>query len=107
MYRISLALLMFCSTMSLLAAGDDVPPIFKDKCVKCHFVSTLGIETTKKDPSKAKDLANAGNENTDEAELRTYLKKESTRDDEKHKTSFKGTDEEFDQMITWLLSLKK
>ena len=104
--RVFLLFLMLGSTMFSFAE-DGVPAVITKKCVKCHFVTSHGIETTKKDPSKAKDLSNTGNIMPDAGALRSYLKKESLWNDKKHKTSFKGSDEEFDKLIEWLLSLKE
>lgn len=88
-------------------AGDDVPAVITDKCVKCHLVSSHSIETTKKDPSKAHDLANVGSLFTSPDEMKTFLLKESERNGEKHKTKFKGDDAELEQLVTWLMGLKQ
>ena len=107
MIRTLFMLLMICSTTCWIFADDEVPAVITEKCVKCHYVESHGIETTKKDPSKAKDLSDAGNIITTADEMRTYLKKESMRNDKNHKTSFKGSDEDFEKLITWLLNQKK
>ena len=103
------SLLLIATTFLMIpaTAGDDVPAVIKDKCVKCHFVTTYKIETTKKDPSKATDLANSGNAFASADEMAAFLRKETEKDGEKHKTKFKGDDAEMEKLVTWLMSLKK
>lgn len=77
--------------------------IFSDsKCIKCHSVESMEITSTKDEPV---DLSNAG-ANHDAEFLKKYLVKEETINDKKHKTKFKGSDEELDALVNWLLTLK-
>lgn len=107
MFKMMFAIMIIGLSTSWVWADDSVPPIITEKCVKCHYVESHGIKTTKKDPKKAHDLSNAGDVITTAEEMRTYLKKESLRNDKKHKTSFKGSDEDFEKLIQWLLERKK
>ena len=92
-------------------AYDDENPgqkIFEEaKCMRCHEVASVGIETTsKKDPSEVTDLSNAGNDFASAEELAAFLKKESVRNDKKHRIGFRGEESDLEILITWLLSLK-
>jgi cytochrome c2 len=77
--------------------------IFMDsKCNNCHTVISMEI-TSKKD--NATDLSNASS--VGDAELmKSYLLKASKINDKNHKLKFKGTDEELNELVNWLLSLK-
>jgi hypothetical protein len=85
--------------------GDDVDgkKIFIDsKCNMCHTVTLAGIESKKSD---ATDLSSVGEDRTVEF-LTKYLKKETKLNDKDHKSSFKGTDEDLNKLVEWLLTLK-
>ncbi|NWF49454.1 MAG: c-type cytochrome [Ignavibacteriaceae bacterium] len=72
------------------------------KCTMCHSVSSQNIKSPKKD---AADLSNTGEGKTIEL-LKQYLKKEQKINDKEHKTAFKGTEEELDEIVRWLETLK-
>jgi len=73
------------------------------KCNTCHAVSTVGIEAKAKSESmRGPDLINLAGERTPEW-LAQYLRKEIQLDDADHKREFKGTPEELDSMVSWLL----
>lgn len=80
---------------------------FKEaKCDMCHSIETLGIErTSTSDKMMAADLSDVGDKH-DAAWIVAYLKKEETLDDEEHKKTFKGTDEEAQKIADWLATLK-
>jgi len=80
--------------------------LFIDNCVKCHSVSTVGIEAEKKTGKMAGgDLVNLADEY--EAEwIAKYVKKEADLDGKTHKKPFKGSDEELQALVDWLLEQK-
>jgi len=81
----------------------DSKQIFIDKkCTNCHTISSLGI-TSKKDD--AFDLSNAGMVNDAEV-MKSYLLKENKINEKEHKYKFKGTDEELNSLVEWLMTLK-
>jgi len=83
--------------------GLDGKEIFMDnKCNTCHTVTSMEI-TSKK--TNAVDLSNAGSAG-DAKLLKTFLLKESKINDKEHKLKFKGSEEELDTLINWLLTLK-
>jgi len=84
--------------------GDGQALFQAQKCDMCHSVSTVGIE------AKTKSAAMAGGDLVDldrEADwLVQYLKKEIQLNDKDHKKGFKGTDEELNVLVQWLLDQK-
>ena len=81
----------------------DGQQIFTDiKCTKCHSVESLEIVSTKDDPT---DLSNVGADKDAEF-LKKYLVKEEIMNDKKHKAKFKGSDDELNTLVDWLLTLK-
>lgn len=83
--------------------GLDGKNIFVDaKCNSCHTVTSMEI-TSKKDD--ATDLSNVGTV-SDAQLIKSYLMKEAKINDKVHKMKFKGTDEELNALVNWLLSLK-
>jgi len=76
------------------------------KCNLCHSVSTVKIEAkTKAEALKGPDLVGIG-EKYEVEWITNYLKKEVKLNDNLHKTSFKGSDEELQVIIDWLLEQK-
>lgn len=77
-----------------------------NKCDLCHSVSNLKIEaTTKSDKLKGPDLVDVGKRH--EAEwIAKYLKKETDKDGKSHTKPFKGSDEELQALVDWLLEQK-
>lgn len=84
--------------------GNTGKAIFVNrKCNKCHSVSTQGIEAkTRSEKLKGPDLVNL----TDKYKpgwIARYLKKKVKKNGRFHRTSFKGTDEELQTLVDWLL----
>ncbi|MBT8379477.1 MAG: cytochrome c [Ignavibacteria bacterium] len=101
---ISAIVALFAFAFSFSQSDEvDGQQIFTDsKCIKCHSVESLEI-TSKKDD--ALDLSNVGAD-SDAEFLKKYLVKEETMNDKKHKTKFKGSEEELNTLVDWLLTLK-
>lgn len=75
------------------------------KCNMCHGVSTVGIEAkTKSEKMKGPDLVNLAGE-WDGEKMIAYMTEEVEKDGKKHK-QFKGTDEELQALVDWLLEQK-
>ena len=80
--------------------------LFLDNCVKCHSVSTVEIKAEKETGKMfGGDLVNLGASYKAEF-LNQYLRKEADLDGESHKKPFKGTDEELQALVDWLLEQK-
>jgi hypothetical protein len=110
MKNVALYLLFVLSVIALYGFAFSMPgdapgkKIFVDsKCTMCHSVTAAEITSKKKDAS---DLSTLSADMTSDF-LTKYLKKEEAIDGEKHKTSFKGTDEELTQLVDWLLTFKE
>lgn len=83
--------------------GIDGKNIFIDaKCNNCHTATSMDI-TSKKDD--ATDLSNVGTVG-DAQLIKSYLLKEAKINDKEHKTKFKGTEEELNNLVNWLFTLK-
>ena len=90
-----------------VAAGQQV--VLDQKCNMCHAVSTVGIEAkTKSEKMMGPDLVNLADHESlgDAATLAKYIKQEAKIDGEEHKKGFKGTDEELQALVDWLLEQK-
>jgi mono/diheme cytochrome c family protein len=76
------------------------------KCNMCHAVSTVGIEAkTKSEKMLGPDLVNLAD--SYEAEwMVKYVKKEVGKEGESHSKPFKGSDEELQALVDWLLEQK-
>jgi len=77
------------------------------KCNMCHGVSTVDIEAkTKSEKMKGPELVGLG-EDWDAKDLAGYMKKEvPDQDGNQHKKDFKGSDEELQALVDWLLEQK-
>lgn len=72
------------------------------KCNMCHSVTTAGIEAKSEKMFKG-DLIDIDH---DAKWLVQYMKQEIEIDGEPHKKPFKGTDEELQALVDWLLEQK-
>jgi len=91
------------------AAAEDAPghEIFLAmKCDMCHSVSSVGIEArTKSEKMKGPDLVNVASRH-DAAWVKKFLLREVQLDDADHKKEFKGSDEELQALVDWLMEQK-
>lgn len=92
------------------AASDDAAggkAIFlAQKCNLCHTVSSAGIEArTKSDALKGPDLIGVGSRH-ERGWFPKWLHREVEMNGQKHKKQFKGSDEELQALIDWLLEQK-
>lgn len=94
--------------IALPVKAEDGGELFKaQKCVKCHSIDSQGIEAVAdKEPEKVHDLSNAGATAGTAEEIKAYMLREAERNGKKHKSKFKGTEEELQALIAWLLTLK-
>lgn len=118
-------LLLFAGTLALplvLAATTPVPsragdmssdaPHGKDlflaqHCNTCHSIDSQDVtRKTKSEKMKGPDLSNIGNEKKAEW-IKGWLQKKEEIDGKHHKGRFNGTDEQLDELIDWLGTLKK
>lgn len=89
-------------------AADPTPDgktLFTEKkCISCHSIESQKLTHTNAN-SKAPDLSLVGDKHNAEF-IGKYLKKEETINDKKHGMAFKGTDDEFKAIVSFLAGLK-
>jgi len=84
--------------------AKDGKTIFIDaKCTACHSIDSQGVEAKKK-TDKTPDLSKL-TEGHDIEFWTKYLKKEESLNSKKHAMPFKGSDEDLQIMLEWLMSL--
>ncbi|MCS7311390.1 MAG: cytochrome c [Acidobacteria bacterium] len=90
------------------ASGKEL--FTKYKCTMCHSVKAEGIEAKKAaeggEEAKGTDLSDVGAKVQSAQWIQDYLLKKVDKDGKKHKTVFKGTEEELKTLAEWLFSLK-
>ena len=87
-------------------ADDDGKEAFEKNCAECHGVKVAEIEATTKDEKlKGPDLVDLG-ERFEAEWIVKYVKKEADKDGKAHKKKFKGSDEELQVLVDWLLEQK-
>ena len=85
---------------------DDDEETYKQHCGECHGVKVADIApTTKKDKDKGPDLTGIG-EKFEADWIMKYIKKEADKEGKSHKKKFKGSDEELQVLVDWLLEQK-
>lgn len=89
-----------------IEAGDDGKAAFlENKCNTCHSIDSQEI-AKKSEKMKGTDLSNIGNQAESVEWLKGYIKKEIKKDDEAHKKTWKGSEEQLDAIVEWLMTLK-
>jgi cytochrome c5 len=103
-----LALSSVCIAPALLAEGSDGKGVFEaQKCNLCHAVSSAGIEAkTKSEKLKGPDLVNLAKDFEAEWIAKYLLKKAADKEGKSHEKPFKGSDEELQALVDWLLEQK-
>lgn len=107
-FQISLAVALAFSPgiVSTGHAADGKALFLENKCNLCHTIDSQGIAKTS-EKMKAPDLSNASGLVESADWLKSFLKKEVKKDDKNHQREFKGTGEELDAVVQWLMTLKK
>lgn len=86
--------------------ADDGEEAFRQNCAECHGVRVAEIPATTTDKSKkGPDLTGIGEKYQPEW-IKKYVKTEADRDGKSHKKKFKGSDEELQVLVDWLLEQK-
>lgn len=102
-------MLLFGAAVVVPAGADDMPgqeAFLAQKCNMCHSVEALEIErTSTSDKMKGADLSTVGDDLDMEWAVK-FIKKEVELEGALHKKTFKGTDEEAQQIAAWLATLK-
>lgn len=122
---VALVALPFLWAGSAHAEGKDV--FTKYKCAACHSIKAQGITKAAPDdaapkddegdasakPVEPPDLSTVGSGSRpgeagrDAAWIKDWITKKNDIEGRKHKKRWTGTDDELEQVATWLASLKK
>jgi mono/diheme cytochrome c family protein len=103
---LSLAVFALAVGLASVAQAADGKALFVEKkCNLCHAVDSQGIEK-KSAKMKGAELSDAGSRVESADALKKFLTQETMKDGEKHKKKWKGTDEELDTIVEWVMSLK-
>jgi cytochrome c551/c552 len=109
-FKMSLAFLVTFGMLSFVlvqfaqAEGKDGKTIFEEsKCTACHGIETQGVEAKKKS-DKNPDLSKI-TEGHDIEFWTKYMKKDESLNNKKHPIPFRGSDEDLNTMMEWLMSL--
>jgi cytochrome c551/c552 len=94
------------ATVALSSAADGKAIFLDKKCNTCHSIDSQGVAKTS-DKIKAPDLSNAGGMIQSADWAKSFLTKQVEKDGKKHLREWKGTDEELNTVVQWLVSLKK
>ncbi len=105
-FPVALVLAIGFTVSSTVDAADAKEIFLGQKCNLCHTIDSQGIAKTS-DKMKAPDLSNASGLIESADWLKSFLKKQVKKDDKNHLREFKGTDEELDAVVQWLMTLKK
>ncbi|HSR53180.1 MAG TPA: c-type cytochrome [Acidobacteriota bacterium] len=101
--------MVFTCSLLLLAAVSEIDgqKVFDGaKCGTCHSVTSAGIEAKMKSgPMAGSDLTGIG-EKHEAKWIASYLRQEVKMDGKAHAKAFKGSDEELQALVDWLLEQK-
>ncbi|MCH9650179.1 MAG: cytochrome c [Deltaproteobacteria bacterium] len=85
--------------------GDGKEVFLALKCQLCHSVDVAEVEAKAKSAKlRGPDLSTVGAERGGNW-LAAFLRREETLEDKEHKKEFKGTDEELQAIVDWLVGL--
>ena len=102
---IAVAALALAAAQATAGEAAEGQAVFEEyKCNMCHGVPAVGIESkTQSEKMKGPDLLIGEWENE---LLFKYIKQEAKVEDKEHKKGFKGSDEELQVLVDWLLEQK-
>ena len=108
-----LVLCFFCFTGAALITEPAAPSTYDDgketyvrHCGECHGVKVAQVNpTTKKANEKGPDLTGIG-EKYQRDWINRYIKQEEEHHGKSHVKKFKGSDEELQVLVDWLLEQK-
>jgi cytochrome c2 len=77
-----------------------------ERCTRCHSVEARSLEaTTTSERMRGPDLSTIG-ETRDADWIVAFVKREETIDGTRHRTSYRGSDEDLSAIAAWLLELE-
>jgi cytochrome c551/c552 len=88
------------------AAADGKALFLENKCNMCHSIDSQKIAKTS-EKMKGPDLSNAGGGLVESADwAKKFLEREVQMNGKNHTREWKGTDEDLNAIVEWLMSLK-
>lgn len=97
---------LFPLALLAFSAADGKATFLGARCQTCHSVKAAGIEAlAKSERMKGPDLTNLHSRLKAEF-IAKYLRKEEQLEGKAHRTEFKGSDEELQALVDWLLEQK-
>ena len=93
--------------VSLCMAADDAgqKAFLKEKCDRCHSVSSLGIEARDKE-EEAPDMSNASASLPSAEWAKDWVLRKETKDGKKHQKPYQGSKKNLDKISKWLMTLE-
>lgn len=102
--RIDLILSVALFAAGMAHASDGQELFVAQKCTTCHAVSSVGLEARMtKGPMAGPDLVGVA-DSRDAAWITAYLRGEEKIEGKKHARPFKGTPEELQTIVSWVLA---
>jgi len=92
---------------ALCMAADDAgqKAFLKEKCDRCHSVSSLGIEARDKE-EEAPDMSNAAATLPSAEWAKNWVLRKETKDGKKHQRPYQGSKKNLDKISKWLMTLE-
>jgi cytochrome c551/c552 len=104
--RIALPLVLAVGTATSVLAADGKAIFLEKKCNLCHSIDSQSIKKTS-EKMKGPDLSNAAGMVESADWLKSFLTKKVQHEGKDHLREFKGTDEELNAVVDWIMTLKK
>lgn len=87
------------------AAADGKALFVENKCNTCHSVDSQSIEKTS-EKMKGPDLSNAASLLESAEWAKSFIKREAKKDGKSHVRPFRGSDEDLEAIVDWLMTLE-
>jgi cytochrome c551/c552 len=98
-------LTLILGVVTITQAADGKQIFMDQKCNICHSIESQGIEKKMK-KMESPELSNIGAEIESAEWLKGFLLQEKKKDGKQHQRKFKGSDQELDTLVSWIMSLE-
>ena len=96
----------FCASLSVAADDEGQKAFLKEKCDRCHSISSLEIEARDKEEG-APDLSNAAALVPSADWVTQWVMREvANADGKKHQKPYQGSKKNLEKISAWLVTLK-
>jgi len=94
------------TSSDVTASPPDGRRVFMENCIECHGVSSAGLKPkAERKADQGPDLTGAVG-NYEAGWIVKWVRQEVQREEQTHTKPFKGTDEELQALVDWLLEQK-